>query len=550
MSLSEEQVSLDQDSAISPETISHEEAPQNNSQGESSYKKAFDAFVAELESLPDAEAKLHKAIAFMEAALAQGGSPHFKSFWESRNLCVELFKQNMNPISRSLLWTKYSELSKEARRLKEILEEQSAFAAEQIDIAVSALEKEIESCKDSLSPVPELNFDGMPQSLEKDIAFYAQTQQELNLLNTYAARINALRKELIKTELRVKQKNKFFQRLSLAGDKVFPRRKELIKDISQHFSEAVDRFIATYFTQKQVQESLFFLREEIKALQGVAKLLTLNTHAFTHTRMRLSECWDSVKEADKERKKVRNQQKLTFKQNYDLLHAKIDALRQAFGDGQTPINEAQKKIDEIVAEMRQTELGRDELKMLRDEINEARRPIQEKIKAVEDEKQQQVVERENVRKKALQDVFQQCEDLVRRADSMEADAIGIERESLLSQICEGAFSKSEKLELEKRLKPLRDLIAEKKEKSLLSLSDDDRQLLQQLKVLLKEKRELRQETKAQIEHLRKAAHGSGLDFEQSRNFNAQLAMEKERLEKINVSMREIESKIEEIERLS
>ena len=254
------------------------------------------------------------------------------------------------------------------------------------------------------------------------------------------------------------------------------------------------------------------------------------------------------KEADKERKKVRAQQKGIFKQNCDQLHEQIASFSRVFEEGQISINDAQKKIDEIAQAMRQMELGRDELKFLREELNGARRPLLEKIKAAEQDKQNQVLERENVRKRAVQDIYQQCEELVKCADSLDADDLAAQREALLTKVCEGAFSKSEKQELERRLKPLRDQIADKKEKALLALSDDDRQLLCQLKEILKEKRELRQETKDQIEVFRKAAHGSGLDFEQSRNFNAQLAIEKERLDKINGSVREIESKIREIER--
>ena len=48
---------------------------------------------------------------------------------------------------------------------------------------------------------------------------------------------------------------------------------------------------------------LFSAREEIQHLQGVAKLLTLSTDAFTTTRLRLSECWDSIKTVLTERKK-------------------------------------------------------------------------------------------------------------------------------------------------------------------------------------------------------------------------------------------------------
>jgi predicted rRNA methylase YqxC with S4 and FtsJ domains len=81
------------------------------------------------------------------------------------------------------------------------------------------------------------------------------------------------------------------------------------------------------------------------------------------------------------------------------------------------------------------------------------------------------------------------------------------------------------------------------------LSEDDRQLLQQLKEILKEKKELRAEIKNQLEVYRKAVHKSGLDIEQSLSYNAQIAAENERLDKINQGIREIESKIDEIERV-
>ncbi len=529
------------------EELLSEQAAVDNPQQEGSYKKAFDSFLADLESQSDGEMKLNKAIAFMEAALAQGGTPHFKSFWEARNVCIELFKQNINPASRAFLWAKYSDLSKEARRLKDILEEQSAFAAEQIEIAVAALENEIANSAEQLGHLPPFQFGIATKLSDNQLKTYAGIQQELLILNAQASRINALRKELIKTEMRIKQKNKFFQRLSQAGDKIFPRRKDLIREISQQFVQDIDAFIAAHFKGQEIQDSLFFLREEIKALQGMAKLLTLNTHAFTHTRMALSKCWDQVKEVEKERKKERAQQKVAFKENYDQLHNQIQAFCSTFAEGGVALADAQKKLDELVALMRQLELGRDELNALRDEMGAARQLIQQKQKEAEAEKQQIVLEKETMRRKSTQEFIDKCESLLAEADKLDADSLSLQREELLSKIAGASLSKGEKLDLEKRLKPLRDLIGEKKEQALLNLSDDDRDHLQRLKELLKEKRELRQEIKEQIEICRKSVNGSCLDFELSMSYNAQLAAEKERLEKINQGIREVESKIDEIE---
>lgn len=515
-------------------------------QKDSRHKQVFDTFAAELGKLDSPEAKLQHAITFMGATISQSTTPHFKSFWDARTLCLDFFKQNINPILRATLWAKYIELSKEARRVKEILEEQSAFASEQIDLAIQALENDIarnsEVGESASSPLAITCA-----ALQKKLPYYVQVQGELDLLNTQAARINGLRKELIKTEMRIRQKNRFFQRLSAAGDKVFPRRKDLIKELSNTFIEDVESFIRQNFNGEQGGEALFELREQIKALQGAAKLLTLNTHSFTHTRLRLSECWDSIKEHEKERKKERAQQRTVFKQNFTEVQEKIRTFNEAFQAGGVSIGEATKQLDAIASFMREVDLGRDEVKDLREELQNARKPILDKQKEDEQQRIRQEEERDRARKQRIQELHAECAALLAKVNELDADALTAERDALATKVTQASITKIEKQELERILKPLRDIIAEKKEQALLCLSDDDRQMLGQLKQLLKEKKERRQEIRTQIEVLRKACGSSGLDFEQSMRNNAQLEEERESLERINAGIKEIEDKIEEVE---
>lgn len=511
------------------------------------HKKQFDQFLSDLAKRADLESKLQFAIDFMEASLAQGGTPHFKSFWEARNICLQLFKENIAPAVRSILWAKYNDLSKEARRLKEILDEQSAFAVEQIEIAVKALEEDITGYENHLEKMPRIEFNAPSVALSKNLAVYERTQRELNLLNTQAARINAMRKELIRTEMRVRQKNKFFQRLSSAGDKVFPKRKDLIKEVSQHFTNDVDAFINSHFAKDDISDSLFALREEIKTLQNMAKVLTLNTHSFTHTRKRLSECWDRIKSEDKERKKERAQLKSAFKENFDAAVAKIEAFNKTYQEEQPSPEEATKQLDALVTEIRGMEHGRDELRTLREQVQAARKLISEKLHAKELERTAHEQEKEKQRRQKIQDAKTQADRLVKEASSLDADAVEAKRDELLDLINSLAgISKSEKTDIERLLKPLRDVISEKRESSLLSLSDDDKQSLQQLKEVLSQRKERRQEIKAQIDQLRKSAGASGLDFEQAMNFNAQVESEKERLEKVDAGITEIEQKISKL----
>lgn len=510
-------------------------------------KKYLQQFLVDIEQLTDPESKLQKAIDFMETSLSQGGVPHFKSFWEARNLCLELFKQNISPALRSTLWAKYSELSKEARRLKDILEEQSAFAAEQIEIAIQALETEMNHGDAQHASMPDFVLPAC-KALEHKIALYNSTQRELNFLNVLASRINALRKELIKTEMRIRTKNKFFQRLSLIGDKVFPKRKDLIKQISQNFIEDVEHFIRDNFQQDRMSDSLFTLREEIKALQGIAKLITLNTQSFTQTRLNLSSCWDKVKVEEKERKKERSAQKTVFKQNYDKVHEQIEAFNQAFTSHQLTTSDATSRIDEIISLMRSTELGKEELKALRDSLGQSRKLLQDKIK--QDEQTRISLEEEKVRQKRQQfeDLSNEISDLIDQSSKADVDTISDKRTQMVEKISSSPFSKIEKMELEKKLKPLRDIIAEKKQQSLLALSEDDRMKLQKLKDLLQEKKERRQEIKKQLETYRKASKGSsGMDISQALQFNTQIEEERERLDKITLSIEEIEETIDSLE---
>lgn len=507
----------------------------------------FEEFLKQFQSESQLELKLQLAIDFMEKSLSQEGTPHFRHFWEARKLCLPLFKENISPLLRSQLWNKYSELSKEARRLKEILDEQGAFAVEQIEIAVKALEEDIVRLSEEASkhPLPaDLIF---PQALESKRSIYEGLQQQLTVLNVQASRINALRKELLKTEMRIRQKNKFFQRLSQAGDQVFPRRKDLIKQLSQQFMDDVAQFIQTHFKQEFMGEAVFVLREEIKGLQSLAKVLTLNTNAFTQTRLQLSECWDELKVAEKERKKERQQHRLSLKQNAQHIQDDIEKLKNNWTQGEISIADAQKEIERLGYIMRKTDLDRFDIKVLKDSIHEVRQGIQEKLKADEDVKQQQEQERNRQRKEKYREFQERAEKLSQEPERYDADQLQMERDTLVQDLQSASLSKNEKQEIERLLKPIKDLITEKKEQLLLNLSADDRQALEQLKELLQQRKQRRQEIKSQLEAFRKAAGSSSLDFEKAMQYKEQIQEEKERLEKINHGIEEIEQKLSQLQ---
>lgn len=529
------------DTESSPENTDLEQMKSHKSSNEHLQK-----FLSSLAEQPDVESKLKFVLQFMEDALAQGGAPNFKYFWEGRRASIELFREtSLSPNARFQLWNKYTELTNEGNRLKAILDEQSAFAAEQIDIAISAIEKDISEHANGNSKTDIVEF---PESqvLAPKIAFYHDVQGELNLLNRYASRINGLRKELIKTEMRVRHKNKFFQRLSAAGDHVFPKRKELIKQVSQQFTQDVDAFIDESFKDENHKRSPFYLREEIKSLQGMAKVLTLNTQSFTQTRLRLSDCWDKVKHLEKERKKERAQLREVSKQHENLVQEKIKEFLDVFSEMTVP--QAQTKLNEITGFMRSQVLAHDEVKYLREELNKLRKMIQEKQRADEDAKQKLEQDRLRQKQELIQQFHQRIDSVWKNADSYDANSLAAERDTLMQDIQNLAIAKLDKVELEKLLKPFKDLISKKKELALFAMSDDDRQAYQQLLDIYKERKEERQECKTLLESHRKVSGSSGLDFEKAMSYNELINEEKQRLERINQSIKEIEDKIRQLEK--
>lgn len=507
----------------------------------------LEASLAEINQAETLEAKLQLAVDFMERTIAQTGAPHFKSFWELRKLALELFKGEVTPALRAILWGRYTELTKEARRLKEILDEQTAFAVEQIDIAIKALEDELGAFAVQLEHAAMPDFGVDSATIEPRIDYYRSAQRELQLLNAQASRINALRKELIKTEMRVRQKNKFFQRLSAAGDHVFPRRKDLIKEVSENFIGDVEAFVTKFFTKEDLDESLFFLREEIKSLQTIAKLLTLNTRSFTQTRTRLSECWEKVKQGEKERKKERTKKKAIFRQHAESLEAKIQEVVKAFAEGSLSVQEANKQLDSISVEMRSVELGRDEVQAIRDQLQEASKPIRDKVREGEANRKREEQEREQARHEKVESLRLRIDALLNDSTDLSLDAVVKERDAIVTELADKSITRTERMDLERRMKPTRDLVADKRAKALMFLSQDDQNALQGLREVHKERVVLRQEIKAQLENYRKALGGSGLDFEQAMQFNEQQRMEKERLEKAEQAIHEIEEKIAELE---
>ncbi|MBS3904098.1 MAG: hypothetical protein KGZ39_02085 [Simkania sp.] len=511
--------------------------------------EAAQGVLKQIEALSTSEEKIRIALEFMRNSLSQSGTPRFKDFWDIRGLCLPLFKTAMNQVLRTELWAAYIEISMEARRLKEILDEQSAFAVEQIELAIVALEKDLTDYDLLIQNVTLPDFAENSVTMRSRCDIYENMQRELNLLNALASRVNSLRKEVIRTDMRIKTRSKFFDRLSTLGDHIFPRRKEMIKEISEQFVADVDHFVQSHFSQEEDRKSppFYVLREEIKALQGVAKELTLSTHAFNVTREQLSQCWDRLREKDKKRKEEMAHKRVAFQENAQLVKEKIAALTSLLeGEGMT-LDQARIEAQGIYDFMRTVELGKEDINSLKDEVRALLHPLENKIKSEETERLRVLEEQVRLKQERINSLFeqmQQLESLIATQDMQISLAKKAEIEDLFVKESPG---RHERMRFDTMQRRIKDQIADKRAASLLNLSAKGQQALEELKNALKERVEMREEIRQNLENYRKSLGSSGFDFEKAMAVREIIDREKERLAKLNTSIQDLEEKIHEFE---
>ena len=352
--------------------------------------------------------KVKKAIEIMNKAISSQPC-NFRTFWETRKWVMPFLKEVVQPTEKAELWNEISHLTQEVRRQKEAILKESAYAQEQIEIAISALEKELEI----LNPTaPSQPFLELPAGLlEANQLFYDQSQGELNLLNAYAMRINSLRKELMRTSLKVKAKSNLFDRLSKAGDKIFPKRKLLIQNVSDSFVSDVTTYCKDLEDIRRAKKKLMEVRDEIKELQRIAKLLTLNTFAFNTTRVLLSDLWDKVKVAERERKKEMAAFKADSEKLLEELMVDVNALKVA-QEGGASNRQLEHMITELMKKAKMMKLDRQHVQQLRETIQPIKDGVEQKIQEEANRRQEEDTRKERERKEKVEAYFASIETLM------------------------------------------------------------------------------------------------------------------------------------------
>ncbi|PIS01547.1 MAG: hypothetical protein COT84_01890 [Chlamydiae bacterium CG10_big_fil_rev_8_21_14_0_10_35_9] len=503
-------------------------------------------FLAQMQTLSTPEEKLRFCLDSMKEAISQDKIPNFKQFWEVRRLCLPLFKENLSSFVRSSLWNEFLELTTEARKLKEILDEQSSFTLEQIDLALTDLEKDIALLQENKLEVPRAKLPDESRALKESLPHLADLQGEINLFNTLIARQSSLRKELMVTEMRIRHKNKFFRRISKIGDFLFPKRKEIIQQISEEFFAAVKSFVENHFQNGEILHAPYYaLKDEVKAIQSIGKNLNLNNKVFSELRNLLSSFWDKLRDIEKDRKKEFTEKKAIFVENKQKVQELIDELSPKLAD--LTIQDADSEIDKIFSFMKTVELGKEEVRELKKQLAQFKAPIEEKKKLEQEKRIQLEQEQQKKRLQEIEAVKQKINECFNKSGELNVESLQSEIKEIQSKIETLTLSKFEKQTLDRSLKPLKDLLIDLKEKALLNLSEDDLKSLDSLNQVLAERKKRRQDIKNQLEIYRKELGGSGFDFEKAMMYREMIDTEKERLEKVEEGIAEIEEKISEIE---
>jgi hypothetical protein len=506
-------------------------------------KSLFEQFVEETEQLGSSEEKLACGISFLRRTLSQNKVPRFKEFWEIRKTCLDYFKSDLNSLVRAKCWGEYIELTTEAKRLRDILDEQSNFLAEQIDLALSQVEAAVDELPSEWKESSA--FVQYSKCFAEKEALYSSLQAPLSFFNSLAMRLSDLRKEILKIDPRISHKFKLFDRLSEIGDRVFPKRKALTEEVSTHFLSEVKRFVAEHFPLTS-KTPYYLLREEIRGMQAIAKLLSINPATFMETRLLLSECWDELREKDKERKKQVAEKKQQWDANCLQAEEKIEQFKNFCQQSDLLFKEVKLEQGRLLSFLRSLELNPEDSKKLHETLHALAAPFKERQQKEENEKKEQVQKQEEELQREIIAIERELHALVENRDQYDLEEIQESESRLIERLKLLPRRIAERQSILISLSKLNEIKTDKRQASAIKSCSSDADRLIKLKEVYAERKRRHGEIKAKIDGYRKELGLSGLNFDKAFTLRQMLEDQKQDLEKSKQAIDEIEMKIREL----
>lgn len=487
-------------------------------------------FQKNLENTKSVDEKLKLCIEAMKGSLSSSSSPNFKLFWDVRSKCMDYFKNpEVTHALKGQLWNEYIELTQQARSLKKILDEQSSFEVEQISKAIEALEENVDYLLEHRNFEP-LKLSSKPKSLSEVIRELAFEQALVEQLNTRITQLEALRNELQKVEIRLGVRNKLYKHLSKIGDKLFPKKKELTKSISTAYIDSIQAFIKDHPLNTSRKPSLAFLREEIKLFQMLSKELSLSTQAFKKSRDLLSKFWDSIKEEGQKLKENREKKKGLYQENLKKILEKAQSFAESFKSNSLSEGDAKRLFKELTSLFKDLELGPDELKVARAEVNGVKGLMVSKEERQEQEKRDRISNELRHREEKQEELKTQIEAFRSQIEKNFDEALFGSWHELNVALKNSAILESELVLIEHYHQISFDALLQRQAKE--ANSDDFLSSLQEWK----------QAIALQYEQWKKHCGSSGLDFEKAIAYNEELDIAKKRLKWIEKEIKSFEGK--------
>ena len=348
--------------------------------------------------------------------------------------------------------------------------------------------------------------------------------------------------------MRMRLKSQFFQKLSVLGNKVFPRRKELTEQVSELFAQDVDAFVEKYFakaSRESLKKTVFFLRKEIKRLQQAAKYLAISSSVFSSTRLRLSQCWDQLKGLEKEIRQEQSRLAAASAENVKKVQERLDQV-EALLQENAEIQKIRKEIEEISKQIRGLSLVHDDVVLVKGRIQTLLGQIREREAVAEKEKKEQQAKAEQARAEAIQAL----EDEVQRFCESCKEGELLEGSKERCQELKEAVKKmahlpySKKVALDNQINAAQRSILQRMEEQMLACPDAKEKVLNMRQVL--EQRMLRRkELKAKLECDKKLLGSSGLDFDRALQYSAMVEEDRRALEELDAAIIELKKQIQQ-----
>ncbi|MGL4348005.1 MAG: hypothetical protein ACRCSV_00900 [Chlamydiales bacterium] len=506
-----------------------------------------DLFQETLTTLQDPIKRVRFCIDVMRESLSKPNYPAFVPFWEAKKCALESFKEISTPTVRCALWEEYIELAKEARNLNDILQEQNAFSIEQITLAVESLEKDFDEEEKKIALMDRIDFPKEGYILREQEKVYNQNQLQLNFIHAMISRIQTIRRELIAIPISIKYKVKLLQKLSQLGNRIFPRKKQMIQEMSTLFYEDVQRFNEKYFQatttpQREKLPPLYLLKEEIKAFQKMAKVLSISSECFFSTRKLLSTCFETIKQKEKQRRQDYQEKKQKNQLEFESIYQEI----QNFGKWITTESFSKKtyseKLDEIYQNIEKIPFVHEQVKILRGELEKQQQLAEDKYL----QKDPSHTSRNSSRREEVANFLNQYKTTVEKAIHMSIQELLDIHEESNKQSLTLTFNLEEEIEYQAAQVDLQTTILQKQHEAAWEITDPIEKA-QSITDHLHKAFACKEEVKLHLESLRRLNSSSGLNFQQALLCRDCIQKARDHMEKINSSIEKLEEYLLELQ---